>query len=306
MVTITKRANNNQDSGVVEVTFTTSTTPPIVDDGYMNAYPNLGGPNTRAQVFMAGITTGGIPHQTGTVPKRNDVWTTFRGITIPQGANIISAVLSIVHQKVAGTQLIMQANVWESNDAKVNNASTYPYGNTIYARFMAHTFGGAGNKPPLMMTTPTGTKREKVVFTKTSASSPTQWPNVTTHDLDVKNMVQRLVDQFAYVNQAMTFQLAGDFPNATQYTGTDLYAAIYTHYMYAGGFAPKVTTATSQGTSIYSPKLVIDYSIAATIDEEFTVDAIPLLGPYLRSCRTVDALLIAQGSVHGRCAGPVP
>jgi len=117
--------------------------------------------------------------------------------------------------------------------------------------------------------------------------------------MDIQAIVQALVNKFDYNDDEIFIQIQGtldqSFYASTSYPTPDF--RVYTHGDYTSrkgsklsGVSPQfdqtqLTTATSQGTSIYSPKLVIDFTVA---------------GPN-QSDSLVDAMILAQGSVLGRC-----
>ncbi len=242
----------------------------------------------RNRALWRHISTGGYPYLSSN--EKSSSFHNFVGITIPQGATINSATITLVTRNTVSARVPKMMLNAVNGTKKIIPApsSIYNSAQTVMSKFLRRT-ATAGT--PFVMTTPTGTKREKALWTPAGVPTGAGWANPSTNVIDVKNMIQRLVNTFDYNNDEMVFQVEPDFPDSAQATYN--YVSIYTQRLFSKysnslqGLGYQLTTATSMGTSIFTPKLVIDYSLPQI--------------PVLRSCRTVDALLIAQGSIHGRC-----
>lgn len=238
----------------------------------------------------------------------------FRGITIPMGATINSAIMTL---RYGFNPQFFNAEVKAVDD----KSFTLPSPMISRGGWTDGTFTGSGSPTsvhsqlinrtagvPWLKKTATPTLDSVKAFTLSTVADPgtaggTDIKGIYEKTIDMAVMIQNLVNKFDYSNDSMFFNI-GIQPGVNG-TNVNIEANIYSlndsirnHINpvptgFNNGVPPVLeTTATSQGASIYVPKLVIDFTSVQI--------------PVLRSCRTVDALLIAQGAVHGRCAGPVP
>lgn len=216
--------------------------------------------------------------------------TKFPAITIPQGATINSAVLTYyvktVYVKNAPRPIFPPLEVKGINTHQPTPdpswlTPTYPQSQgatSVFAQW---------NKNNWVKDTLSATLKATKTMTTYSATGYNARPEA----FDVKDIVQRLVDQFAYSNDAMYFDMRpkkrGPYPTIITWEAS--FYGIYTF-----GQNPS-TPATSYGNGPHVTKLIIDFSAAVETTHDFTVDAIPLLAPYLRSCTKQDAILIQGG-----------
>jgi len=270
--TITKRSNTALSSGMMKVTYNTGSTPVPV---YGSIISNNGASYPRAFIDFAYHTTGGPAPSPYSAARNRNVYHHFVGITIPMGAIINTAVLT---SRVNRTQTAFKCEINAVNDKVfgISSPSAYTSPATILSKILDNNF---------VKTTPTGTKNLGVTYTPASTANTPGYPTVSA--IDVKPIVQRLVDQFDYNNNSMFFQVRGIEGGG----GTDLSFFIYTHYLYSGAYSPKATTSTSQATSVFSPKLVIDFSVAVT-QVDSLVDAILVPGVTTKTTQfTVDTFV---------------
>jgi hypothetical protein len=312
LVTITKRANTRNASGQIKVIYGASTgtsyAQPVVGQirtqPLQTPYPQNSNRKVNSNGWN-GLGNAGYPVVANATKRQS--YHTFTGITIPQGSIINSAIITFYTRKFSPAP-IMQVNVVDALNGftiPLGPSSFWNSAQTVMSKFLRRTATVGSKTTSFMQTTPTGTKREKATFQPfESVGYNFNWLDVRPANPDVTNLVQRLVDQFDYNNDKMMFTVEEDFPNTKNGfpPNSTNKVSIYTHYIYSG--TPFQTTKlplaggtpTSQGTSALSPKLVIDYTAPApATTSDFTVDAIPLLAPYLRSCTKQDAILISTG-----------
>lgn len=260
------------------------------------------------------------PYTSGTTGYTMQSYYNLKGITIPIGSTINSAVLTIRHGRVDlfGGISTMYGQIKAVDDKSFSLPQpnvTYPPGQVNptlgYERVVHRTTGSA---VPFLKTTGAGTQTLTAPFTMTEYIPTGAPPPVGGKEktFDLQAIVQALVNKFDYNNDSMFFQL-GLTPSLNGSSGSSLSmrAVMYSrldsvkNHITNGqtgtgneiGPGTPETTATSQGVSTYVPKLVIDFTAGAPpVDFPFTADALLFLGEYLRSCSEVDAIL-EQGFV---------
>ena len=211
--------------------------------------------------FAYGLVTGSA-YSSGTNGRLQGTLTRFKGITIPIGATINSAIISQWYWRQPSI------NVANVRMRAVNSQNATPTTVSAIAPSDAYALMTRTN---WVKDTGSVTITESTGFSSLTNSSVAQGSNLKTWD--VKTMVQRLVDQFAYVNQSMFFDQR-PFP-------TDQGQNIY---FYANQDYPQGSPGTSYGAGPQVTKLVIDFSVPVT-EKTFIADA----------------MLLYQGAVWGQC-----
>ncbi len=260
----------------------------------------------------------------------------FGGITIPQGATINSAIMTL---RTSGSGTYMDAyikavddksfslpNPRQSYAAAANGQppGTPNVGTRIKSQLIERTGTVGGikgqNAVPWLKKTATPTQdSSKLVQFGTGAGTQRRRGDAE-ENFDVKDLVQNLVNKFNYSDDSMFFNIGlrkgtptGYSQGGSVFTGRGIYQRIDSifnkqtifspnqnrHVNSGGTYTAPGTTATSQGVSTFVPKLVIDFTaVSPSTDFPFTADSLLFLGAYLRSCYEVDARLIVSGPAH--------
>ncbi len=293
----------------------------------MQIYGNAGRGLVAADVYAYYLTLGmEQAYTTGTSGyARQEHYTRFKGITIPQGSTINSAILTYRTTSVFPAVLGMKLRAVNDKSFSLPNPS-YSRGDrqgaigsptSIRSQLIKRTAGVPFVKKTA---TPTADLTVPVTFKTTTLTATGNGWGRNEKTVDVIALVQRLVNDFDYNNDSMFLQL-GLIPGtptgvSTGYRSTSM--GIYTKGVstfnkqsvvpftsntafigqsgafrdpntYFRGNPGGETTATSQGASIYVPKLVIDFTAGGgATDLDYVVDA----------------LLLYQGAVHGQCGDP--
>jgi len=247
------------------------------------------------------MTGNGLIATSGTDGGRSSRYHRFGGITIPMGATINTATLSL---HIRGTD--NGAYPFKQQMKAVNDKSfTLPNpltSHTSYATILSLLEQRTGTLAVPFVKNTAGTLTLDVTQTlPTTTGAFGDRP--LTQNWDVKVIVQRLVDQFDYVSDSMFFQVGGLLNQGVGGSYSSFFQQTYTQEDFATRdinfkgknpnpvFFYKLTTATTLGSSILIPKLVIDFSVGgATVDSTFEADA----------------MLLVQGSVFGRCKNGGP
>jgi len=244
---------------------------------------------------------GSLP-ASGTTGYRDTAYHRFKGITIPQGAIINTALLALqvgTHMNSSQQTLPWKFGIKAVDDKSFSLPSpsiSYTSYDSIHSKL---EFRSAG--VPFLKKTATPTQDLSVTSSITpTTTAPSQYDPDEAKVIDVKTIVQALVNKFDYDNDSMFFQIAGKigvvanayFNQMFIYTKND--SSSRRHSAMTGDVnhqSPK-TTETSYGSSKLLPRLTVDFSL-------------PVNPPVLRSCRLVDAILIAKGENQGRCGDEI-
>lgn len=294
LVTITKRANNPEDGGNLYVKYSTGRVPTSASATY---YPPFGGNGVRGSGF-----TGSEPQTTYSTSMTNGIHR-FQGITIPQFATIDSAILTIWGRNKYG-QTTFKLGMKAINEKQMSDAFPVSFDSMTNPTTVRDLMFPHRTNFVKKTATPTADASVTKEITATYHGNSSTWfdePAVA--EWDVQELVQNLVNNFDYNVDDMIFQIGPK----VGLTGTDFENSFYTLNNFSQTGNPpsskyystsppsgttKYQTAPGTGVSIRVPKLVINFSI-------------PVTGPVLRSCRTVDALLVKRGEDWGRCGDEV-
>jgi len=207
--------------------------------------------------------------------------TRFPGITIPMGATINSATLTYFLQRMVATTtspvppiVVRGQNTHQPSPDPTWNSPTY-----AQSQGAISVFNYQFNQTNWVKDTLNATlSAKKTIPTQAYVSSLTTTPQA----FDVKDIVQRLVDQFAYSNDAMYFDMRPESPVANSLAVNQFEGDFYRIYTFDNNPA---SPATSYGNGPQVTKLIIDFSVAGATDLDFDADA----------------MLLYQGAIWGNC-----
>ncbi len=254
---------------------------------------------------------------------RQEHYSHFKGITIPQGSTINSAIITLSMSQSFPPQFDMRMRAVNDKSFALPNPTGSRGGHngglgsptSIRSQLIKRTAGVPFVKKTA---TPTADLTVPVILRNTTMTvGGNEWGN-NARDIDVQTIVQKLVNSFDYNNDSMFFQL-GIPPGTPTGVSTGYVSSQIKVYTRANSTFNKATvvpyttnpagnqqgqfrdpnkdgflgavpggevTATSQGVSTRVPKLVIDFTAGGgATDLNFVADA----------------MLLYQGAVFGQC-----